>query len=54
MRKINTVKKGNLVEIDDEWVKLIIEAKNMGLKLEDVREFLKNGMKDEKQWAKSE
>ncbi|EKN62901.1 anti-repressor SinI family protein [Schinkia azotoformans] len=34
------------MDIDEEWVKLIIEAKNIGLKLEEVRDFLKNGMKD--------
>ena len=46
MRKIKTVNKGDLVELDGEWVELIIEAKNMGLKLEEVMVFFENKMKE--------
>ncbi|SDN54171.1 anti-repressor SinI family protein [Bacillus sp. OK048] len=41
----NTV---DLLELDEEWVELIIEAKNMGMQLEEVRRFFENGLKDEK------
>ncbi|MDR4888207.1 anti-repressor SinI family protein [Fredinandcohnia sp. QZ13] len=43
MSKIKTANKGDLVELDEEWVELIIEAKNMGMKLEDVLDFFKKG-----------
>lgn len=46
MRKIKTANKGDLVELDKEWIELIIEAKNMGIKLKDVMDFLENRMKD--------
>jgi DNA-binding transcriptional MerR regulator len=31
---------GNNIGLDTEWIKLIIEAKNEGLSIEEVREFL--------------
>lgn len=34
----NTVE---LLELDEDWVELIIEAKNLGMQLEEVRVFLK-------------
>lgn len=37
----------DLLEFDEEWVELIIEAKNMGMQLGEVRDFLANGIKDE-------
>ncbi|MFS0820687.1 anti-repressor SinI family protein [Bacillus sp. 1P02SD] len=46
MGKIKTANKGDLVELDGEWVELIIEAKNMGMKLEDVLAFFEKRMKD--------
>ncbi len=34
-------------EMDTEWLKLIIEAKKMGLKKEEIRDFLVNsGVKE--------
>ncbi|QED50016.1 anti-repressor SinI family protein [Cytobacillus dafuensis] len=34
-------------ELDFEWMKLIVEAKNMGIEKEEIREFLlKNGAKE--------
>ncbi|NEU32186.1 DNA-binding anti-repressor SinI [bacterium LRH843] len=35
------------MELDGEWVALIIEAKNMGMKLEDVMEFFENRIKND-------
>ncbi len=32
----------DLLELDEEWVALIIEAKNIGLQFEEVRDFLAN------------
>ncbi|THE11040.1 DNA-binding anti-repressor SinI [Bacillus timonensis] len=34
------------MELDGEWVELIIEAKNMGMKLEDVLDFFGKITKD--------
>ncbi|WP_428910632.1 anti-repressor SinI family protein [Niallia sp. Krafla_26] len=45
--EINTANTVDLLEIDEGWLQLIIEAKNIGLQLEDVRFFLANGKKDE-------
>ena len=44
--EIKTANMVDLLELDEEWVELIIEAKNMGMQLEEVRGFLANGMKD--------
>jgi DNA-binding transcriptional MerR regulator len=30
-------------ELDSEWIQLINEAKNIGMNLQDIREFLRNG-----------
>ena len=46
LRKIKAANKGDLMELDEEWVELIIEAKNIGMKPEDVMDFLENGMRD--------
>lgn len=46
LREIKTASNESLVELDGEWVELIIEAKNMGMKLEDVMDFLESRMKD--------
>ncbi len=54
MRKIKTVNKGDLVELDKEWIELIIEAKNMGMTLRDVSDFLENGMNDVARATKSD
>ncbi|WP_134702645.1 anti-repressor SinI family protein [Ammoniphilus sp. YIM 78166] len=32
--------KGNIEGLDMEWVALILEAKELGLSCEDIREFL--------------
>lgn len=34
--------KGELVELDEDWVELIVEAKNMGMTLEDVKRFFES------------
>ncbi|WP_338030821.1 anti-repressor SinI family protein [Cytobacillus citreus] len=35
----------NMEELDFEWMKLIVEAKNMGIEKDEIREFLlKNGV----------
>jgi DNA-binding transcriptional MerR regulator len=31
---------GNVNGLDTEWIKLILEAKNAGLSIEEIREFL--------------
>lgn len=46
MRIIKTANKGDLSELDAEWVELIIEAKNIGMTRKDVMDFLENRMKD--------
>ena len=47
-REIKMANTVDLLELDEEWVELIIEAKNMGMQLEEVRGFFENGLKDEK------
>ncbi|WP_191274515.1 anti-repressor SinI family protein [Neobacillus kokaensis] len=37
----------DLLVLDEEWVGLIIEAKNMGMQLEEVRSFLEKIVKDD-------
>ncbi|PGX44539.1 SinR repressor domain-containing protein dimerization [Priestia megaterium] len=39
--------KGNLVveELDQEWVKLIREAKELGISVQDIKEFLQENKK---------
>ena len=32
----------NKVELDIEWLQLIMEAKNIGIKKEEIRQFLLN------------
>jgi antagonist of SinR len=40
-------RKTGLEEIDQEWLQLILEAKNIGMVKEEIREFLiQNGVKD--------
>lgn len=45
--EIKTANMVDLLELDEEWIELIIEAKNMGMQREEVRGFLADGMKDE-------
>lgn len=40
-------RKTGLEEIDQEWLQLILEAKNIGMVKEEIRDFLiQNGVKD--------
>ncbi|MFF2448509.1 anti-repressor SinI family protein [Neobacillus sp. NPDC058068] len=40
-------RKAGLEEIDQEWLQLILDAKNIGMVKEEIREFLiQNGVKD--------
>ncbi|WP_148347966.1 anti-repressor SinI family protein [Bacillus rubiinfantis] len=45
--EIKTANIVDLLEFDEEWVELIIEAKNMGMQLEEVRAFLEHKLKDD-------
>ena len=38
-REIKTENMVNLLELDEEWVELIMEAKNMGMQYGEVRDF---------------
>lgn len=42
MENINTANTGVLVGLDEEWIELMIEAKNLGMELEVVRDFLRS------------
>ena len=42
MENINTANTGVQVGLDEEWIELIIEAKNLGMELEVVRDFLRS------------
>ena len=44
---IKTANIVDLLEFDEEWVELIIEAKNMGMQPGEVRDFLANIIKEE-------
>ena len=46
-REIKAANMVDLLELDAEWVELIIEAKNMGMQLEEVRVFFETRKKDE-------
>lgn len=42
--------KANIVGLDSEWMKLILEAKRLGIELEEIREFLNlNSVEQENQ-----
>lgn len=41
---------GEVEIIDAEWIELILEAKNLGLSLEEVSNFLSGNMLKEHQW----
>lgn len=34
--------KANTIGLDSEWMRLILEAKRLGIELEEIREFLNN------------
>lgn len=41
-------KTGSVQSLDVEWVKLILQAKGLGLKKEEIRYFLDKNRKDRK------
>lgn len=41
-KRMETVEK-QIIEIDIEWVTLIRQAKDLGLSIEEVREFIQGG-----------